>query len=122
MKQETPSPPQTPRQTRKSGEPVCYDRTPDARRGGDVMCTRVLVGQAYSSKENAEPPPFKGGGRSAILAHPLQMRECYEHAGGARVDIGRRRLFETGRWRGAPPDRDPFRTQVRTARRDDVGR
>ena len=50
-----------------------------------------------------------------VLIKPMLEEACEAHAGGAIVDVGRRSLFETGRWPGAPEYEEPMHEQLRVA-------
>ena len=50
-----------------------------------------------------------------VLVKPVMEEACDAHAAGAVVDVGRRSLFETGRWPGAPEYEEPMHEQLRVA-------
>ena len=53
--------------------------------------------------------------QGSVLVKPVLEAACVAHAGGAVVDVGRRHLFETGRWPGAPEYEEATHTQLRIA-------
>ena len=53
----------------------------------------------------------------AAFVEALHLEDCERYAGGARVDVGRRTLFETHRWPAGPPLDEPVHRQIAAARR-----
>ena len=59
---------------------------------------------------------FDYSASQAIEVRELHVAACERHARGARVDVGRRNLFEAGRWPGAEAA-EPYHAQLLRARR-----